>query len=701
MASVQDRTAELSGSINSGGGDAPMATHYAKPGDAGYKSFQDAHYRTQQNRMRNAGILDLMDEVFERLGAAPLHGEISPSQFLGWMLMKLNKKSNVKLASVGETIFLTDNPSRPTTDITPDEAVALQHWLTLSKEDMRRLRFFLKTHEIPFPTTNSLLEVRKTLYLGEVKACCNNKGVCIDYQDTVENTISSLLEMLIDSGEVRFKVENFAVSLENAEGLKLNNLKLFGKDGADGAGAQDIWYHSKQMDEESAQHLFQYGFVPIKLVAEADGEPIVLWRNKKPNSPFTLRPIYLIREKESDKDLLNEVITTTDAARIKLNNQGLVVRCKIDEQDLAVDCGVDIVDSMKDVKLKTMVSGAGGADCQLCDTQQDEWLDKAKIETGFPINRSAQENTQIYVALYSEEEDGVERKDGDFSIRKGITQKPITLSDQRAITICHLYINGPNWWLKFFSKVAAGVKRWRLKDKASSAAIHQEAQKERMKTAIKSQTGITLDRLNKGGNTGSTTTGNAGRHFFTNEITQILEDLLVEAGVPEHVEAVKYIHIRMSVLVRIIASNRNVDLAKYNKLVVELHTKLAEYFPWARLNFTLHAALHHSEQLIRDHGGQGLGELSEEALESNNKDLREWMEKMSRKTSCLDQLIDTMHRGLERSNPRIHSLFLSFKPDCICCLCGDPGHTIRSCSWRSVSPSLANPHDLMFFDIIN
>lgn len=69
------------------------------------------------------------------------------------------------------------------------------------------------------------------------------------------------------------------------------------KDGCDGAGQQVVW-KSKLMIE-AAENMFQYGLVPLQLKS---GEKI-LWKNPAPNSPNCLRPVYLIREKESDEEM--------------------------------------------------------------------------------------------------------------------------------------------------------------------------------------------------------------------------------------------------------------------------------------------------------------------------------------------------------------------------------------------------------------
>ena len=77
--------------------------------------------------------------------------------------------------------------------------------------------------------------------------------------------------------------------------------------------------------------------------------------NRIPNSARFLRPIYLIREKETSEDFLNEVVHNTDEARNDLNLNGLIVGNE----------KVDINDTMKDLKFKKWICGLGGARVRL------------------------------------------------------------------------------------------------------------------------------------------------------------------------------------------------------------------------------------------------------------------------------------------------------------------------------------------------
>ena len=137
---------------------------------------------------------------------------------------------------------------------------------------------------------------------------------------------------------------------------------------------------------EAVENMFQYGLTPLKLIRRVDDTTEILWQNLTPNNCRTLRPLFLIREKETDEELLNLVIPSTDTARSKLSSEGVCVTVG----DEGFDVNVTIYDTMKDLKLKKHISGLGGADCILCKTKQADWSNIEKVLEGFPINRSAE-----------------------------------------------------------------------------------------------------------------------------------------------------------------------------------------------------------------------------------------------------------------------------------------------------------------------
>ena len=118
---------------------------------------------------------------------------------------------------------------------------------------------------------------------------------------------------------------------------------------------------------------------------------------------------------------------------------------------------------------------------------------------------------------------------------------------------------------------------------------------------------------------------------------------------------------------RIISSQRKVDVDLFEQLCMDIPLNIVDNFPWVRLNHTLHGTIQHSTELIKLNSGYGLGTYSEEGLEANNKDM----------TSPIERLFDVMHRLLERSDPLSMIEFEMIQTKS-CSVCGSKDHTIRS-----------------------
>ena len=284
-----------------------------------------------------------------------------------------------------------------------DEAIALKHNLTLSRDQIRKVRSILVGKGVHFPTTNQLLEARKKIR-RVVSLKLGGKGVKVDYQTLVRQTTESVIHLGLRNNPLFEKHTN-------------DNFKMYMKDGCDGAGSQQNM-KTRCTDEEKEEfehHMFQFGIVPLKLVCERlDPEnsdmikSVTLWENFSPNSQLTVRPVYLIREKETNEELLQEVIISTDKSRDTLNEEGMVVKFS----DSVVDMNFIIRDTMKDMKLKKHLSGMKGADCILCHSKQKDWTSLEKVEEGFQITHSAHEALEIFNALAG--------KEGDYSKEGGV-----------------------------------------------------------------------------------------------------------------------------------------------------------------------------------------------------------------------------------------------------------------------------------------
>ena len=94
----------------------------------------------------------------------------------------------------------------------------------------------------------------------------------------------------------------------------------------------------------------------------------------------------------------------------------------------------------------------------------------------------------------------------------------------------------------------------------------------------------------------------------------------------------------------------------------------------------MHQVLAYSAALINANGFTGLGSLSEELLEHNNKNLRRYRECLARKTTQYANLSDILSRLWIKSDPIVWSHRNAIK----CSACNED-HSIRSCPRKHVS----------------
>ena len=225
--------------------------------------------------------------------------ELSVTQLLGYLIHRVNIQSDKRTAQVGHHLYRSTINDTHSFDV--NDAVALMHSLTLSREQMRKMRHILAYKGIYFPTSNELLEGRKKLR-PVVSPVLDGKGVQVQYNDLVKMTIESVLTL---------------VSKEKLN-EKASVLEMIFKDGGDGDGQQVVWNSKSMLDAK--EYMFQYGITPLKLIRRRDdGSTVCLWQNHTPNASQTLRPLFLIREKGNGEDLLSAVITATDKARVDLS----------------------------------------------------------------------------------------------------------------------------------------------------------------------------------------------------------------------------------------------------------------------------------------------------------------------------------------------------------------------------------------------
>ena len=195
-----------------------------------------------------------------------------------------------------------------------------------------------------------------------------------------------------------------------------------------------------------------------------------------------------------------------------------------------------------------------------------------------------------------------------------------------------------------------------------------------------------IDRPDSVGAGGTTTTGNIARKcIFDAKNRQVLIDF-VPLKVRSDGECDRQVFgefmTNFSIILRAISSKQTVNTEQLDQLCKETSIKHVTHWPTFRFTPSVHQVLAHSAALIHKNESQGLGTLSEEPLEHNNKNLRAYRERLARKSTQQDNLSDVLTRLWVKSDPIVRGFIAIVK----CTFCSGQ-HNIRSCPQRHAAIS--------------
>ena len=594
-------------------------------------------------RARTDALLDAIEKLVEEENSCNKSSDedLTVTNLLGYFIHRVNYENDKKIANVGRMMY-EGKPIELKTNFTTTDAIALMHDLTLTKQQMRTMKAYMSSKGIHFPNTNELCEARKKLR-PVIRTELDGHGVSVNYSELINMTTKSLINTIEHSAEIT----------PNDNTLPI---QVIYKEGGDTAGSQSVSRSSAMIN--ASDHLFQYSIVPLRV--EQDGH--LLWKNPSPNSATSCRTVYLLRASEDEDRVIDLVIPDTDRQRSDLQSRPVSVTS---DSNKIYTVEYKIHDTMKDLKFKKKLSGIGGGDCIICKSRRSDWKDPDKIREGFPITRTAEESRELFNQLLLEGDGEILRSANDYDHREGITNKAKTTSDQHSICVLHSYINVLNWFLKVLYRCESGYESWVEKKTVLGEPIRRS--KERVKEKLR-PAGLVVDQV-AGANakTGTSNTGNTGRDFFLMKNQAIV----VSCVERKYKDVIGELHMKIAILLRIVSScSQAVDCIKLEQLTTDISMRIAEELPWVEINWTLHGLLHHSVELIHLNGGWSLGSLSEEALESNNKFCRRYMEQFARTSSPTLQLTDAMTRVLERSDPSIQRHQQNIRKRLKCGTCG-------------------------------
>lgn len=200
-------------------------------------------------------------------------------------------------------------------------------------------------------------------------------------------------------------------------------------------------------------------------------------------------------------------------------------------------------------------------------------------------------------------------------------------------------------WIRFFENLLhlaykLPLKKWQARGDDDKIVVAEN--KKRIQKEFKDRCGLIIDKPKPG--FGNSNDGNTARRFFQNpeisaEITKI------------DVQLIKKMHIIMIV----VASGYEIDVEEFKNFAIDTARYYVEKYPWYYMSPTLHKYFIHGPEIIA-HALLPIGQLSEEAQESRNKDFKNYREHHSRKSSRENTNRDIFNSFLLSSDPIITSM---------------------------------------------
>ena len=212
--------------------------------------------------------------------------------------------------------------------------------------------------------------------------------------------------------------------------------------------------------------------------------------------------------------------------------------------------------TMFDGKMSKLLSGAGGASCQLCTVTHAQLKDLELIRSCFPINRQIQDAIAIFIDVDKEEFLKL-----DSNSRLGLTHPPTSTIDIIPASPLHSYLCVFRWLMLVTYHLDAGLHKW------SPTSPSIKTSMKLIRALLLEKTGYQIDLPSCDG--GSTTTGNVARNCFSDkrEFTK-WSTSTISAEDREHI---KIVHNNISAILRVFNSRLKIDTQQLSILCNETY----------------------------------------------------------------------------------------------------------------------------------
>lgn len=506
--------------------------------------------------------------------------------------MSLRTSGQVDAAQVLKDVTLT-SPTRASKYIA---AVRSKNETPLTPDEALSLMIEKGESKRSYQLSRNAARARKCkLYPSyhEVEKAKNRCYPSVVYMNITESCAQIKLQALLDHTTYRI-IQLQADVIDTLNSEILQKLVLHCKWGCDGSSGQSVYKQKFDEAGKSDESIFYTSLVPLQLIYNnhETDEGTIVWKNPRPSSPRFCRPIRLQFVHEDVQSTLKEV---TD---IEQQIAGLApYTTEQNEKSISVTYCMSF--TMIDGKVCNAVTGTTSAQrCFLCKATSKDFNNIDKI------------------------------------IKMDIT------TDNLRFGISTLHA-----WIRFFEcclhlSYKLTTQKWQAREEEVKKIV--KVRKEDIQTQFKTTLGLIVDRPKPG--YGSSNDGNTARRFFENanisaEITGVDENL---------------IH-RFHVILQAISSGYDIDEEKFKDYCVNTARLFVALYPWYYMPTSVHKVLMHGAEIVK-YALLPIGQLSEEAQESRNKDIKNYRLHHSRKCSRESNMRDIFYRLLVSSDPFLSSI---------------------------------------------
>lgn len=420
------------------------------------------------------------------------------------------------------------------------------------------------------------------------------KNCCYPSDITVTEISAEVkLQALLDHTFERILMSQLDV-LATFSKQTVSSLKCMIKWGCDGSSGQSEYKQKFSDGNSSDANVFLTSLVPLQIVGidNESNEEVVVWKNPTPSSPRFCRPIRL-------QFLHEDVQSTLNEQRYIEDQIASLVPFKTTHCGNVMFLSYKLIFSMIDGKVCNALTETKSAmRCYLCGATSKE-----------------------------------------FNNIDMILEKEVDVLNFRfGLSTLHAWINFFECLLHVSYKL--NIKKWQARSPEEKQLTADR--KKSIQEGFREKLGLLIDRPKAG--FGNTNDGNTARRFFENSL--VTASIL---GID-----VDFIN-RFHVILQVMSSGLPVNVDAFKTYCLDTARIFVEKYPWYYMPTTVHKVLIHASQII-EYAPLPIGQLSEDAQEARNKDIKKYRESFSRKFSREKTMLDVFHWLLISSDPFITNM---------------------------------------------